>query len=113
MRNPQAAMPTRHPYVLPFFISTNSNPEPAEPLISSADSRRHYELFQGRRDAHAGKWKWIPFTSHSDVDNLQPLLPNHHTHGTVVVWMRGSYRHNRGRWTTKVVGAKSPETHDN
>ena len=95
------------------FISTNADPETGEPLVSSADNQRHYELFEGRRDGDAGKWKWIPFTSNSDVDNLRPLIPKQDNHGTVVVWMRGSYRHNRGRWTTKVVGAKGPETHDN
>ena len=85
------------------FISTNADPHTGEPLISSADNKRHYELFEGRRDRAEGIWNWTPFTANSDVDNLRPLIPKQTEHGTVIVWMRGTYRHNRGSWTTKLL----------
>lgn len=92
-----------------IIISTNADPTTGEPLISLADNKRHYELFEGRRDTTSKKWNWTPLTANSDVDNLRPIIPKSSDQGVAIVWMRGQYRHNRGTWTTKVVGAKLAE----
>lgn len=90
------------------FISTDADPVTGAPLVSSADGKRHHELFEGRRNPDTGDWNWTPFTANSDADNLRPLIPKQADGKTVIVWMRGGYRHNHGSWTTKVVGALAP-----
>jgi hypothetical protein len=42
------------------------------------------------------------------VDNLRPIVPPWHDARTVLVWMRGTYRNNRGEWTTAVVATILP-----
>ncbi|TWT93409.1 hypothetical protein Pla108_39030 [Botrimarina colliarenosi] len=86
------------------YISTNAHPKTGEPLISEADGKRHHELFRGRRpEVEGAPWKWTPITANSTADNLRPLIPPTTDGLTALVWMRGSYTHNRGDWTTAVV----------
>ena len=58
--------------------SSTSRPTPIRsrgtPLVSSADGKRHYELFRGERGAN-GKWTLTPFTRNSTFDNLRPVIP--------------------------------------
>lgn len=92
-----------------LVISTDAHPETGEPLISKTDGRRHHELFQGATADRGATWQWTPLTRDSDADNLRPLIPGGgNEQQMAVVWMRGSYSHNRGPWTTRVMGAVVP-----
>ena len=66
------ALDPNNPNVL--YISTDADPATGTPLVSTADKKRHYELFRGERGA-GGKWTWTPFTRNSAFDNLRPVIP--------------------------------------
>lgn len=87
-----------------LYISTNAEPVGGAPLISATDGRRHHELFRGVTEDAGETWDWEPITRDSVMDNLRPLVPRWQGERTVLVWMRGTYLHNRGNWTTAVVG---------
>ena len=87
------------------YISTDADPKTGSPLISAADGKRHHEIFRGMTKDGGESWEWTPITANSTVDNLRPLVPVWESPKTVVVWMRGSYYQNRGKWTTKVVAS--------
>ena len=70
-------------------VSTNVHPLSGDPLVSSADGRVHYELFEGRRLA-AGSWTWTPLTSDSVEDNIRPVIAAG-AKRKVLAWMRGNY----------------------
>ena len=92
------------------FISTNADPLTGSPLISTADGRRHYEIFRGETADGGAHWRWQPITANSTVDNLRPLVPKWKDARTALVWMRGpSYTHNHGSWTTAVVAVILPQ----
>jgi len=74
------------------FISTNADPVNGKPLISLADGRRHYEIFQGRTEDGGKSWRWTPVTRDSVVDNLRPIIPKPEGGSTVLLWLRGKYR---------------------
>ncbi len=88
-----AGLSTIHPHHPDIvFISTNADPVTGVPLVSSADGRRHYEIFMGRtRDGGAG-WKWTAITANSMADNLRPIVPAWEAGKTIVLWLRGEYR---------------------
>jgi hypothetical protein len=88
-----------------IYISTDADPKTGTPLISAADGKRHHELFRGIASAGDKTWTWIPVTVNSTTDNLRPIVPRWNDPRTALVWMRGSYRANRGEWTTKVVAS--------
>jgi hypothetical protein len=90
------------------YISTNADPATGQPLTSSADNRRHYELYRGSMSDSGTKWRWEPITANSAMDNLRPIVPAGPDSRTILVWMRGSYRYNRGEWTTAVVATVLP-----
>lgn len=85
------------------YIATDAHPATGEPLVSSADGKRHRELFRGRRPEGDQPWTWTPITANSDADNVRPIIPRTTDGRTALVWMRGTYRHNRGNWDTAVV----------
>jgi putative BNR repeat neuraminidase len=85
------------------FISTDADPRTGTPLISQADGLRHHELFRGTTPDGGRSWTWTAITANSTVDNLRPLVPAWKDRRTALIWMRGTYRANRGEWTTKVV----------
>ena len=95
------ALDPKNPDVM--YISTDADPVSGDPLVSHADRKRHYELFRGQRDARLGKWTWAPFTRNSTADNLRPVIPAWNDPRTALVWMRGTYVHNHGEWTTSMV----------
>ena len=99
------ALDPHNPNVL--YISTDADPVTGKPLISSADQKRHYELFRGERSA-AGKWTFTPFTRNSTYDNLRPLIPTWKDPRTAIVWMRGAYLANQGEWYSSVVASIIP-----
>ena len=100
------ALDPKNPNVM--YISTDADPVSGDPLVSHADRKRHYELFRGQRDARLGKWTWAPFTRNSTADNLRPVIPAWNDPRTALVWMRGTYVHNHGEWTTSMVAVIIP-----
>jgi hypothetical protein len=101
-----AALDPNDPNVV--YISTDADPATGAPLISSADGQRHKEIFRGTTGDGGRTWRWEPITAHSSVDNLRPLVPRWKDPRTALVWMRGTYRANRGEWTTAVVALILP-----
>jgi hypothetical protein len=85
------------------YISTDAVPLTGEPLNSHADGQRHHELFRGTTSDGGQSWTWTALTANSTTDNLRPLVPKYKDRLTPVIWMRGTYRANRGEWTTKVA----------
>lgn len=85
------------------YISTDAHPVTGEPLISAADQKRHHELFRGHTKDGGATWTWTPITANSSVDNLRPIIPLWNNPRVAVIWMRGTYTHNRGPWDTRVV----------
>lgn len=76
-----------------IYISTDAHPETGAPLISSADGKRHHEIFEGRQEKQAGgAWKWTALTVNSTADNLRPIVPTPHGGKTFLLWLRGEYR---------------------
>jgi hypothetical protein len=97
-----------------IYISTDADPQSGRALVSSADGKRHRELFRGETADGGATWSWTPITSNSTMDNLRPIVPKWDDPRTALVWMRGTYRANRGEWETAVVAtilppAKSPQ----
>jgi hypothetical protein len=97
------------------YVSTNAHPVTDKPLVSAADNLRHHELFRGTTPDAGKSWSWQPITANSDVDNLRPIVAQWHDPRTALVWMRGTYRNNRGQWSTAVVAtilppARAPRT---
>jgi hypothetical protein len=85
------------------YLSSNADLTTGEPLISKSDGKRHHEIFRGVTQDGGATWQWTPVTANSTVDNLRPLVPVWKNERTALVWMRGTYRANRGEWTTQVV----------
>ena len=84
------------------FISTNVDPANGQPLVSSADDRQHWEIFQGVTNEKGKSWQWSPVTRDSTADNLRPIIPNTKT-GTILLWLRGTY-HSYTDYDLEVVG---------
>jgi len=70
-------------------VSTNVHPVTGEPLVSAADAKVHFELFEGYRVAE-GQWTWTALTSNSVEDNLRPVIVAGGT-SKALAWMRGRY----------------------
>jgi hypothetical protein len=85
------------------YVSTDVHPATGEPLISSADGRRHYEIFGGITADRGATWSWRPLTENSSADNIRPVVPVWDRQHTAVLWLRGEYRHYRD-YDLEVVG---------
>jgi hypothetical protein len=85
------------------YISTDADPASGKPLISSADHRRHYEIFRGKTADGGTTWRWQPVTHNSTVDNLRPLVPKWNCDKTALLWFRGTYQTYRNYQTEIVV----------
>lgn len=96
-----AALDPHDPDII--YISTDADPVTGKPLVSKADNQRHHEIFRGTTRDGGAKWTWEPITANSTTDNLRPLVPKWNDPRTALVWMRGKYEKNRGKWTTAVV----------
>jgi hypothetical protein len=101
-----AALDRNDPNVV--YVSTNAHPVTRKLLVSAADGRRHHELFRGTTPDLGKSWRWEPLTANSDVDNLRPIVARWEDARTALVWMRGTYRNNRGDWNTAVVATVLP-----
>lgn len=84
-----AALDPDNPNVV--YISTDVHPETNEPLISSADDERHYEIFRGETEDRGETWQWTPVTKNSEQDQLRPIIPKWNRNYTAVLWLRGTY----------------------
>jgi hypothetical protein len=75
------------------YLSTNADPVSGEPLISTSDSKRHYEIFRATTSDGGQSWKFTPITSNSTLDNLRPIVPPPAADGRrALLWLRGVYR---------------------
>ncbi len=74
------------------LISTDAHPVSGKPLISTADGKRHREIFVGRTQDGGETFAWDPVTSNSSEDNLRPIVPRWNAERTFVLWLRGEYR---------------------
>jgi hypothetical protein len=75
------------------YLSTNADPVSGKPLISTADSKRHYELFRATTADGGQSWQFTPITRNSTLDNLRPLVPPPSADGRrALLWLRGVYR---------------------
>jgi hypothetical protein len=57
-----------------LYMSTNANPTTGAALMSSADGRRHYEIFRGTTTNAGDSWQWTQMTMNSTLDNLRPIV---------------------------------------
>ena len=74
------------------YVSADVDPSNGQPLRSSADGLRHYELFKGTTPDHGRSWAWTPLTKNSSMDNIRPVVPVWNKRQTAILWLRGSYR---------------------
>ena len=75
-----------------IFISTNADPRTGAPLASSADQKRHWEVWKGETKDDGRSWRWEAVTRDSTFDNLRPLVPRTTGPDAVLLWLRGTYR---------------------
>lgn len=73
-------------------ISTNADPTTGRPLISSADGKRHWEIFQGTTSDAGITWRWNALTRDSTADQLRPVIPELEGGPRIVLWARGSLK---------------------
>ena len=90
------------------YISTDAEPATGKALVSAADKKRHYELFRGTTNDGGVTWKWTPITANSTMDNIRPIVPKWNDKRTILLWMRGKYKHNHGEWSTAGVAVVLP-----
>ena len=74
------------------YISTNADPLTGTALTSTADSRRHYEIFRGNTGNGGQTWQWTAITRNSSTDNLRPILVDDGAGQKALLWLRGTYR---------------------
>ena len=74
------------------YIATNANPTTGAALMSSADGRRHYEIFRGTMTNGGDSWQWTQVTMNSTLDNLRPIVVSDGATRKVLLWLRGTYR---------------------
>jgi hypothetical protein len=91
------------------YLSTNAHPQSGAALVSAADGRRHWELFEGRTPDGGATWSWTALTRNSTRDNIRPVAPPGLTQGRVVLWLRGTMRM-PGDYELEVVGLVSDRT---
>ncbi|MFO1055086.1 MAG: BNR-4 repeat-containing protein [Planctomycetota bacterium] len=85
------------------YLSTNADPRDGEPLISSADGRRHHEIYRAHTDDRGRTWSFTAITANSSEDNLRPNLPRRDGGRTALLWLRGTY-HTYRDFETRLVG---------
>lgn len=71
-------------------ISTDADPTTGAPQVSGTDGRRHFELYDGRRQPD-GSYRWTPLTAHSQVENIRPVLAVDPGGARALIWLRGRY----------------------
>jgi len=86
-----------------LVISTDADPDTGDALISSADMKRHYELYEGVSTDGGVSFEWTALTMNSTMDNIRPIIPAWEGEQRVVLWMRGTYT-SYTDFDTQVVG---------
>ena len=71
------------------YFSSNAGPKTGAPLMSAADSQRHYEIFKGVTDDGGATWKIEAITKDSTQDNIRPNVPIGGPPGAALLWLRG------------------------
>lgn len=89
------------------YISADVHPVTGQPLISSADGLRHYELFRGTTADMGATWQWGSITKNSTQDNIRPIIPEWDG-GTILLWCRGTYW-SYTNWDMDIVGLINPQ----
>lgn len=74
------------------YISTDADPVRGTPLISTADGKRHWEIFRGVTANGGETWQWTAITRDSTRDNIRPVVPVGLVDRTAVIWLRGVMR---------------------
>ena len=74
------------------YASTNVHPSSANPLISAADGKRHWEIFRGVTRSDGATWTWTAVTKNSTADNIRPVVPIWKNKRYALLWLRGTYR---------------------
>jgi hypothetical protein len=90
-----------------LYISADVHPITGDPLISSADGQRHYELFRGTTTDMGATWTWEYITKNSTQDNIRPIIPEWDG-GTILLWCRGTYT-SYTNWDMDIVGLFDPQ----
>jgi hypothetical protein len=49
-------------------------------------------LFEGRTPDGGATWTWTGLTADSTFDNIRPIVPRWDSTGTMLLWLRGTYR---------------------
>ncbi|QXC61772.1 BNR repeat-containing protein [Aquihabitans sp. G128] len=86
--------------------SSDVSPVTGEPLVSRADGKVHWELYEARSTDAGATWTWRAITANSAEDNLRPLLAAGDG-TTALVWLRGRYR-SWLNWTTRALVVLGP-----
>ena len=73
------------------YMSTNADPVTGAPLISSADGRRHWEVYRGFTNNNGASFSWTPITANSTSDNIRPNVPSWDSQNTALYWLQGTY----------------------
>ena len=89
------------------YISTGVNPVTNDPLISSADSQQHYEVFKGVTADGGANWTWTPITENSTIENVRPIAVVSDDGTSALLWMAGAYS-TYTSWNLDVVGLMTP-----
>ena len=91
--------------------SSDVNPVTGAPLVSAADGKVHYELFEARSADAGVTWTWASITKDSRDDNLRPLMATNGQGLLAMTWLQGEYR-SWLSWTTRalVVVGQPPTT---
>ena len=75
-----------------LVISTNADPVTGEPLISTSDQKRHWEIYKGQTSDGGKTWKWYAITKNSTTDNLRPNIPSNPGGKRIILWTRGNLK---------------------
>ena len=89
------------------YISTDADPVTESPLISEADSSRHFEIFKGTTADSGATWSWEALTGNSVRDNVRPIMPRGDQPYKVLLWLRGSIKSYKD-YDFDVVGLINP-----
>jgi len=74
------------------YFSADVSPKTGEPLISSVDGERHYEIFKGVTPDNGRSWEITPVTQNSEKDNIRPHVPMGGPPGSALIWLRGKMK---------------------
>jgi hypothetical protein len=92
------------------YLSSNVDPATGHPLASAGDGHRHYEIYRATTADDGQRWRLLPVTRNSTLDNLRPIVPKWDTAHTALLWFRGTYRTYRD-YDTEIVAMILDDAH--